>query len=146
MPFFLTICQLLLFFAFFRAAPAAYRDSRLGVQSEVQLLPYTTTTAMQDPNHVCDLHHSSRQCQILNPLSEARDRTRNLMVPSWIHFHRTTMGTPYLPIIKVGIKKFLLWHNGIDNVSVVAEMQVQSLAWELLRAMGTAKKIDNIIM
>ena len=30
------------------------------------------------------LHHSSRQCWILNPLSKARDRTRNLMVPSWI--------------------------------------------------------------
>ena len=42
--------------------------------------------------------------------------------------------------------EFPSWRNGIDNVSVVAEMQVQSLAWELLRAMGTAKKIDNIIM
>ena len=34
------------------------------------------------------------QCQILNPLSEARDRTCNLMVPSQISFHCTTMGTP----------------------------------------------------
>ena len=33
---------------------------------------------------VCNLHHSSRQRRILNPLSKARDRTRNLMVPSWI--------------------------------------------------------------
>uniref|UniRef100_A0A8D0RRC0 Glycerophosphodiester phosphodiesterase domain containing 1 n=1 Tax=Sus scrofa TaxID=9823 RepID=A0A8D0RRC0_PIG len=31
--------------------------------------------------HVCSLHHSSRQCWILNPLSEARDRTCNFMVP-----------------------------------------------------------------
>ena len=31
-----------------------------------------------------DLHHSSRQHLILNPLSEARNRTRNLMVPSRI--------------------------------------------------------------
>ena len=30
-------------------------------------------TAMQDPSHVCNLNHSSRQPQILNPLSEARD-------------------------------------------------------------------------
>uniref|UniRef100_A0A8D1MFT3 dynamin GTPase n=1 Tax=Sus scrofa TaxID=9823 RepID=A0A8D1MFT3_PIG len=35
---------------------------------------------------VCDLHHSSRQRQILNPLSKARDQTRNLMVPSRIRF------------------------------------------------------------
>ena len=39
---------------------------------------------MQDPSRVCDLHHSSWQCQILNPLSEVRDRTRNLMFPSRI--------------------------------------------------------------
>ena len=30
-------------------------------------------TATPDPSRVCDLHHSSGQCQILNPLSEARD-------------------------------------------------------------------------
>ena len=52
---------------------------RLGVESELQLLAYSTATAMRDLSLVCDLHHSSRQCWILNPLSEARDRTRNLM-------------------------------------------------------------------
>ena len=31
---------------------------RLGVKSELQLLAYTTATAMQDPSHVCKLHHS----------------------------------------------------------------------------------------
>ena len=39
-----------------------------------------------DPSHVCDLYCSSQQCQIFNPLSEARDRTHNLMVPSQIRF------------------------------------------------------------
>ena len=33
-------------------------------------------------------------CQILNPVSEARDRTRNFTVPSRIHFHCATTGTP----------------------------------------------------
>ena len=41
---------------------------RLGVQLELYLLAYTTTAAMQDTSHVCDLHHSSQQCWILNPL------------------------------------------------------------------------------
>ena len=67
---------------------------RLGVQSELQLLAYTTTTATSDVSRVCDLHHSSWQCQILSPLSEARDRTSNLMVPSGIRFCCTTRGTP----------------------------------------------------
>ena len=39
---------------------------KLGVESELQLPAHT---------HVCDLHHTSWQCRILNRLSEARDRT-----------------------------------------------------------------------
>ena len=67
--------------------------ARLGVKSELQLPAYLTTTAMPDPSHVCDLHQSSRQCQILNPLSEARDWTHDLKVPSQIHFHCAMTGT-----------------------------------------------------
>ena len=33
---------------------------------ELQLPAYTTATAMWDPSHICDLHHSSQQCWILN--------------------------------------------------------------------------------
>ena len=57
---------------------------RLGVEPELQLPTYPTATATQDPSHICDLHNSSWQRRILNPLSKARDRTRNLMVPSRI--------------------------------------------------------------
>ena len=49
--------------------------SRLGVKLELQLPAYTTATATQDLSHVCDLHYSSEQHQILNPLSKARDQT-----------------------------------------------------------------------
>ena len=41
---------------------------RLGVESELHLLAYTTVTAIQDPSHICNLHHSSWQHRILNPL------------------------------------------------------------------------------
>ena len=47
----------------------------LGVESELQRQAYTTATATPDPSHICDLHHSSRQRPILNPLSEVRDQT-----------------------------------------------------------------------
>ena len=46
---------------------------RLGVESELQLQAYTTATATPDLSCVFDLHHSSQQSQILNPLSGARD-------------------------------------------------------------------------
>ena len=65
----------------------------LGIQSELQLLAYTTATVTPDPSHVWDLHHSSQKHKILNPLSEARDQTHNLMVPSQIRFCCATMGT-----------------------------------------------------
>ena len=67
---------------------------RPGVESELQLLVYTTAIAMQDPSHVFDLYHSSQQCRILNPLSEVRDRTQTLMDTSWISFHCARAGTP----------------------------------------------------
>ena len=60
---------------------------RLGVELELQLPAYTTATAMLDPSHVCNLHHSSRQHQIFTLLSGARDRTHVLMDASWVRYH-----------------------------------------------------------
>ena len=57
---------------------------RLGVELELQLPAYTTATATQDPSCICDLYHSSWQRQILNSLSEARDRTHILMDTSQV--------------------------------------------------------------
>ena len=74
-----------------------------GVESELQLPAYTPATTMQDLSCICDLCQSSRQCQILNPLSEARDRTLVLMYTSWLLFCCTTTGTPKAVLIS-GIK------------------------------------------
>ena len=49
------------------------------LESELQLLAYATATATQDPSCIWDLHHSLQQCQILNPLSEARDQASILI-------------------------------------------------------------------
>ena len=69
---------------------------RLGVKSELQLLAYATATAMQDPSSFCNLHHSSQQCRIPDPLSEARDQTHILMDTSRICFRSAARGTPQL--------------------------------------------------
>ena len=86
------------FFFFLGSNPRHMEVPRLGVQLEQQLPAYATATATRDPSHICDLHYSSRQHQILNPRSEVRDPTCNLMVPSQICFHRATMGTPLSPV------------------------------------------------
>ena len=57
------------FFFLFRAVPETYGGSQArGLIRAVAI----------------SLHHSSRQRQILNPLNKARDRSRNLMIPSRI--------------------------------------------------------------
>ena len=83
---FLKIPSVSSFFLFFFLGlyPWHMDVSRLGVKSELQLPVYTTGTATQDLSHVCNLHYSSWQCQILNLQSEARDGTLILMDPSWI--------------------------------------------------------------
>jgi len=63
----------------------AYGASQARGRIELQLPAYIAT-AVQDPSCVCDLHHSSQQHQILNPLNEARDRTCVLMDASQIGF------------------------------------------------------------
>ena len=91
-----TFLFLFLFFCLFRAAPMAYGGFQArGLIGAVATGLYHSQ-ATSDLSHVCDLHHSSQQRQILNPLSEARDLTCNLMVPSWIHFRCVITGTPSL--------------------------------------------------
>ena len=46
----------------------------------------TTAIATRILNRICNLHHSLWQCRILNPLSEAWDRTHVLMDTSRIHY------------------------------------------------------------
>ena len=76
---------------------------KLGVQSELWLPAYTQgrATATRDLSQVCDLHHSSQSCWILNPLSKARERTCILRDASQIHFHGAMTGTPQILILDI---------------------------------------------
>ena len=89
----------------------------LGVQLELQLLAYTTATATQSPSRVCLTYtNSSRQRQILNPLSEARDPNRHLIAPSGIHFHCAMTGTLETTFLKtLCLSSFLVDDNEGDK-------------------------------
>ena len=67
-------------FAISWAAPVAYGGS----QARGPIGAVATGLHQRHSNAGSEPCHSSQQRQILNPLSEARDRTRNLMVPSRI--------------------------------------------------------------
>ena len=69
----------------FRAAPAAYGGSQARDRIGAVAASLHHGHSNADPSRICDLHHSSQQCWILNLLNKARDGTRNLMVPSRIH-------------------------------------------------------------
>ena len=72
-------CQLSFFFFFLRPNPQHMEVPRLQAELKLQLPAYATATAMRDLSCIFDLCHSLWQCRILNPLSEARDRTHILM-------------------------------------------------------------------
>ena len=96
------------FFCFLGPYPWHMEVPRLGTESELQLLAYTTTIATWDPHHICNLHHSSLQCWNPDPLSKTRDGTWILMDISQICFHWATTGTPRMVVFKRGV----CWKGG----------------------------------
>ena len=79
--FYLFICL----FAFSRAAPESYGGSQaMGLIGAVAAGLHQSHSNAGSELHLQPTPHSSRQHLIPNPLSKARDWTRNLMVPSRI--------------------------------------------------------------
>ena len=78
-----TFYQSVIFF-FFRTAPVAHGGSQARGRIGAGAAAASHSTATPDLSCIYDLHHSSQQCQILNPLSEARDQTWVLMDTSQI--------------------------------------------------------------
>ena len=108
---------LLLLFCFLGPHPWHMEVPRRGVQSEIQLPAYATATAMWDPSCVCDLHHSSWQCQILNPLIEVRDQPHNLILPGWICFLCTTVGILSSTILDISFIQCFPWLISLSIIS-----------------------------
>ena len=72
----------------------------LGVESELQLLAYTTATATWDPSHIRAIA-CSRQCRISDPMNEAKNQTHILMDTSRIHLYCAMTGTPGAAIFQL---------------------------------------------
>ena len=89
------VCLFLFFVCFVFLGPHSWHKEvpSLGIKLELWLPAYTIAIAMPDLSGVCDLHHSSWLCWILNPLSEARDWTCVLMDFSRVRYRWATMGT-----------------------------------------------------
>ena len=85
-------------FLLFRATLTAYGGSQAWGQigAKAASLRHSHSAALPDLSRIFYLHHNSRQGQILNPPSEARDQTHLLMDASRICFCCATTGTPQI--------------------------------------------------
>ena len=83
---------------------------------------------MQDPSCICNLCLSLQQCQILNPLSRARDQTCILMDISWICYCWATRGL--LRRTNQNMTPKCL------NSAVVSEVQIKVTIYFILIKMG----------
>ena len=87
---------------------------RLGVESELLPPAYVRATATQDLSHVCNLHHSSQQRRILNPVSKGE--TPWFLV-RFIN-HCATTGTPRHPILLSREILHVLWMRNLGKILV----------------------------
>ena len=62
----------------------AYGSSQARSQIRATEAAYTTATATRDLSHIFNLHHSSWQHQILNPLSVARNHTQKWVLLGFV--------------------------------------------------------------
>ena len=84
------------FFVFSGPHPQLMEIPRLQVKLELQAASLHHSHSNMGSETCCDLHHSSRQQWILNPLSKARDPTQVLTDTSQLHYYWATMRTPRL--------------------------------------------------
>ena len=103
------ISSFFFFFVFLGSLQQHMEIPRLGVELELQLPAYRTTTATPDLSRVYNLHHSSRQHQIPNSLSKARDWTRVLLDMNWVGHCWAMKGTLHLNYCLCLLKRQKLW-------------------------------------
>ena len=122
----------LFFFLLFRATPVAYGISWARGQIKVA----TFSLATHDPSCFCNLCHSSQQCQILNPLSEARDWTHILTDTSWVCNQLSHDRNPeiYFLIRLESWNGFLLY--GLQSECCVSGLRKTLISYISFRAFG----------
>ena len=115
---------------FFRAAPAAYGSSLTRGWIGAIVADQTTATAMQDPSHICNLHHSLQQHQILNPLGEGQGS--NPMDTSGVCYCWAMTGTLYASAILTLVYLFLKYDSRMYVLSLLLHrggMVVSETMW-----------------
>ena len=119
------------FLSFLGLHPWYMEVPSLGIQ--VELLASITTIATATWSHICNLHHSSRQRQILNPLREARDGTCILVDASQICFSLNHNGNPqgtisYMPLVKI-ISRYPHYHTFFSEIQSMIHSNIEKSSY-----------------
>ena len=80
-------------FMLFRALPMAYGSSQAGGQIRAAAASLYHSQSNMGSSRICNLHHSTQQHQILNPLIKGRNWTHVLMDTSQVRYCWATTGT-----------------------------------------------------
>ena len=122
------------FFVFFRAAPSAYGGShaRGPIRTVAAGLHHSHSHTRSEP-WLWPIYHSSQHCRILNPLSEARDRTHVLMNISQIRVCWAATGTPYFQFLPLGVSLFPCLHC-VSLFEIIVFVYLVVFASALLRS------------
>ena len=102
-PSFVCVCVCVCVCVLFRAAPVAYGGS----QARGRIRPTPQPQKCWIRASSVTYTHSSQQRRILNPLSRARDRTRNLLVARGIRFRCAHDRNSPIPILMAPLKSSL---------------------------------------
>ena len=95
---FLFVC-LFVCFGLLRATHMAYRSSQ--GKGWIGAVAAGLCHSHSNAGSYLSVIYSSWQCRMLNPLREARGRTRILMDATWVHYYWATVGIPGNPINSV---------------------------------------------
>ena len=108
LPFLGEMLFLFLFFflSFLWPHPQHMEVHRLGVKSELQLPAYATATAIRALSCICNLYHSSRKHQILNPLGKV---TSSWVLVGFVN-HWAMKGTPDFLFLVTIYPIIKYWH------------------------------------
>ena len=131
-------------------APGAYEVSLARRRMGAATGPDTTATANLDPSHICDLPHSLRQHQILNPVSEARNWIYILMQTRQVLNLLSHNGNAYIFFFFFKDYTYVWYHMtlvtghfffsflGPNRYMEVPRLGVESELWLLAYATATA--------
>ena len=116
-------------FCLFRATPVTYGRSQPTGQTGVAAagLSHSHSHSNARSKSILDLRCGLRQCQILNPLSEAREWTHILMNTNWVLNPLSHNWNSSRLFFFNWLHALCIWNKSWSNLKIITEYKIRSL-------------------